>query len=482
MPIKRLLLLAVLSAFLIIAVQTGCDELITEQITIIDTIAGLPTAEFTLADSTPGIGCEPCTVLFVDESRGPRHVYTWSFGDGDTLVETIPADSTIVYEAPLHIYEEAGVYTVSLHLLDTMTGGADRQVKQRFIYVGATSAEFEASDTNQCTGSEIAFVPFTYFSGKTYEWDFGDGSDLDSSWNPTHVFESAGLFVVTLVTEDDCGEATHQLEVDISNCPTVRFYASDSSVCVDDEITFHDDSEPGEGEVITPESQSWYFGDGQSVTGNANPTHSYTFPGDYTVRLTVNSTGGEATDSIVDFIHVANTTLAGFVVDEASTLACKTDFQQFQVKFENASMGAFDSLRWYFGDGFSDTGQAPIHAYTTPGIYTCSLVAYGPCGANTAIEEDLITLCDTLLAEDILIQVDTTEGDGTAGSTFQFTDVSTEGIVTSRAWYLGTDPLGQNVTQVQTIIDTDGTYWVKLTRINDCGAAIDSVELIVPVP
>jgi hypothetical protein len=152
------------------------------------------------------------------------------------------------------------------------------------------------------------------------------------------------------------------------------------------------------------------------------------------------------------------------------------------VKFENTSVGAFDSLRWYFGDGFTDTGQTPIHAYTSIGVYTCTLAAYGPCGSDMLIQEDLIRLCDTLLAENVLIQIDTLSGEGLVNSTFEFTDVSTEGIVTNRTWYLDGSILASNVTQVQAIIGVEGTHWIRLTQTNSCGVATDSVELVVPIP
>ncbi|MEW6411597.1 MAG: PKD domain-containing protein [Candidatus Zixiibacteriota bacterium] len=479
MPIRRLLLLFALSALLIIAIQTGCDELITEVIEIEDTIPGAPYAQFSLADSTPPIGCEPCMVQFVDESHGPRQIYTWAFGDGDTLVETIPADSTIIYQAPSHIYLEAGLYTPTLTLLDTIGGGSDRATAtDGSVYVGATDARFSASKSVQCTGGEIAFTPLTYHSSINYLWDFGD-SNVSFLWNPTHVYEDTGIFSVTLTATDTCGQGVYSLDVDISNCPTVLFAASDSFVCTNDEITFMDLSQPGDGEVLTPESQLWSFGDGTVANGIANPTHAYLYAGDYTVKLTVQSTGGAATDSIIGFIHVSSATEAAFNV-VGSTSACKTDFQQFQVKFEDASTGAFDSLRWYFGDGFTDTGHTVIHAYIETGVYTCTLAAYGPCGADTLVEDSLIFLCDTLVADNIIIQVDTLSGDGLPGSVFQFTDASVLGIVTTRAWYLGETSLGQNVPQISATADTAGTYWIKLIQSNNCGSVADSVELIVP--
>jgi PKD repeat protein len=52
---------------------------------------------------------------------------------------------------------------------------------------------------------------------------------------------------------------------------------------------------------------------------------------------------------------------------------------------------------WDFGDGNFSQDQQPVHVYNTPGIYTVSLTASGPCGTTT--HEESITISASELDE-----------------------------------------------------------------------------------
>ncbi|MBM3430627.1 MAG: PKD domain-containing protein [Bacteroidetes bacterium] len=52
---------------------------------------------------------------------------------------------------------------------------------------------------------------------------------------------------------------------------------------------------------------------------------------------------------------------------------------------------------WDFGDGNVSQDQQPVHVYNTPGIYTVSLTASGPCGTTT--HEESITISASELDE-----------------------------------------------------------------------------------
>jgi PKD repeat protein len=60
-----------------------------------------PTAAFSAA---PLAGDVPLSVQFTDESTNAPATWLWDFGDGETSTE----------QSPLHIYVDAGTYTVSL--------------------------------------------------------------------------------------------------------------------------------------------------------------------------------------------------------------------------------------------------------------------------------------------------------------------------------------------------------------------------------
>lgn len=53
--------------------------------------------------------------------------------------------------------------------------------------------------------------------------------------------------------------------------------------------------------------------------------------------------------------------------------------------FSNTSAGA-TSYQWNFGDGQTSTQDNPVHDYATGGVYTVTLIAGSPCGADTLMQ------------------------------------------------------------------------------------------------
>lgn len=74
----------------------------------------------------PLTGAPPLAVHFQNFSGGPPIRFFWNFGDGTTSVETHPT----------HVYQKAGVYTVSMQMI-TSLGGQGVVTKTNYITVSA---------------------------------------------------------------------------------------------------------------------------------------------------------------------------------------------------------------------------------------------------------------------------------------------------------------------------------------------------------
>ena len=61
------------------------------------------TADFS---GSPTSGIQPLTVTFADATTGPASTYSWNFGDGQTSTA----------RNPVHVYQNAGTYSVSLNV------------------------------------------------------------------------------------------------------------------------------------------------------------------------------------------------------------------------------------------------------------------------------------------------------------------------------------------------------------------------------
>jgi serine protease len=232
--------------------------------------------------------------------------------------------------------------------------------------------------------------------------------------------------------------------------PVAEFSGSPTSGCAPLTVSFTDLTS---GEVDT---WDWDFGDGGS-SGARNPDHQYSNPGDYTVSLTVTGPNGSDTETKTNYISVEASPAAAFTGSPTSGCAPLT------VNFINQSTGGIGSYDWDFGDGGSSTAQNPSHQYTGAGTYTVSLSITGPCGSDSEVKTDYITVGETLVADFY-----GTPTSGCAPLVVGFTDAST-GEVTSYDWNFGdggTSTLRNPTHQY----GNPGNYTVTLTVTGDCGS------------
>lgn len=129
--------------------------------------------------------CKDETVTFTDLSVGATS-WSWSFGSGAN-------PNTASTQGP-HIvtYNTSGEKTVSLTINASLT-----ETKSNFITVNLVpTVDFIFSGNNLT-------VDFTNNSinASTYLWEFGDG-ESSTDENPTHVYSSAGAYMVTLIADN----------------------------------------------------------------------------------------------------------------------------------------------------------------------------------------------------------------------------------------------------------------------------------------
>jgi PKD repeat protein len=130
-------------------------------------------------------------------------------------------------------------------------------------------------------------------------WDFGDGTTSQDQ-NPTHTFNAAQTYQVTLTVTDN-GGATNSKTVPVTvtggttgNLPPTAAFTFDACT-VGVPCAFHDASTDDVG--VT--GWSWNFGDGTDVDPNQNPTHQFGAEGTYQVQLTVTDAQGATNSTTV---------------------------------------------------------------------------------------------------------------------------------------------------------------------------------------
>ncbi len=115
----------------------------------------------------------------------------------------------------------------------------------------------------------------------SFLWDFGDGTSSDER-NPSHIYAQTGLFQVTLAitNRDKTEKKSINLDLQQTSLPVISgfdFSSNSNLLWAPSEIFFYNLSEHAT-------SFWWEFGDGD-FSQKKQPSHTYTSPGNFTVKL-----------------------------------------------------------------------------------------------------------------------------------------------------------------------------------------------------
>lgn len=125
---------------------------------------------------------------------------------------------------------------------------------------------------------------------------------------------------------------------------------------------------------------NWY--DNPGLTGPpVNTGTNYSLPATATVTFYVQAINAASNCPSVD-AQVTGT----LSIPASPNFTFSPVGQTGTIDFTNTVTGAFDSLRWLFGDGDSSNVLNPSHTYATPGTKLVQLTAYeGSCSSDTSI-------------------------------------------------------------------------------------------------
>ncbi|MGA2121723.1 MAG: PKD domain-containing protein [Methanoregula sp.] len=164
-------------------------------------------------------------------------------------------------------------------------------------------------------------------------------------------------------------------------CPVADFTMSSQGGAVPYTINFTDATS---GESTPVSHRVWEYGDGNRSVDPASPSWTYTIPGIYDVRLTVNNPycRNETPISSTYEISIGSNPVPSFVTNVSS------GFAPLPVQFNDTSISA-TTWNWSFGDGtwFNTTDPLQKNAtntYTAAGTYTATLNVNNTWGSSSA--------------------------------------------------------------------------------------------------
>lgn len=283
----------------------------------------------------------PCTfaVTFTNQSTAATS-YSWNFGD--SYFSTL--------QSPSHTYANPGTYTVTL--ISTDANNCSNTITQTITIQPLAQAGFTYQvDTCNLT----VLFSNTSLNSNSYSWNFGDAT-TSTQQNPAHTYSTSGNYNVSLIATTPAGcSDTLVLPVPIVFVlPTAQF--THTSPPCSNVVNFTNQS-------IGGTSYSWNFGDATTST-SANPSHTYSAAGNYTVTLITHGIASCA-DTVTQVITINPLPTASFnpIVDICSLNSA----------FSNTSQNAISYL-WDFGDATISSVTNPFHTYLQPGTYNVMLI------------------------------------------------------------------------------------------------------------
>lgn len=313
----------------------------------------------------------------------------------------------------------------------------------------------------------------------SYSWNFGDGSALDSSQNPTHTYTSTGSKTAVLTVTDDDGATSTQsvvIAVSVNVAPTAVASATPIRGVFPLLVNFSSAGSTDSDGIIV--SYNWDFGDGGSST-DANPSHTYILPSTYAATLTVTDEEG-GTDTKTVSINVRDPNLAPIAVASGTPTSGK---EPLVVAFSSAGSadqeadGSIVSRSWNFGDGTATSSASnPSHTYTSSGNYTATLTVTDNDGAT-----DTKTVAITVNANQAPTAVAGSDiSSGQAPLPVQFNSVGSgdpDGTFT-RNWNFGDGTATSSAASPSHTYASQGTFTVTLTITDDNGVTATSTLIM----
>lgn len=305
---------------------------------------------------------------FVDQSIGAEGWF-WNFGDGNTSSA----------QNPSHTFTVPGSYTVSL----TITNGTCSNSIVQTIKVVDEKADFNADKTEFCKGTAANFTTININTANVavWQWDFGDGTSANTPGSASHVYNTTGLFTVSLTITDILGcVSVETMTVNVYG-PAAAFTSNMAGACLGQStIQFTDTSATDGTHALV--KWIWNYGDGAIDSTSPPPySHFYTTAGEYDVSLSVVDNFG-CPDKI--------TKPAGIIIaqphadfNSPDTISC-TDKP---IQFNNASTGYDLQYSWTFGDGANSAAINPVHNYSNVGLYSVNLLVTDRYGCKDSLDK-----------------------------------------------------------------------------------------------
>ncbi len=317
--------------------------------------------DFTVSNSNP---CPNEEIQFTDETPQASLIQSWRYFVDNATINNNPSDPN-----PYWIVKSDTGY-LDVKLFVNYNGCISETTKPKFLFNKGPVADFSYSFS--CN------TPFNYSftneakSGVSYEWNFGDGTALNTNENPNHNYSLEGDYnVEQVVTKNSCQD-TSRKEVKVRNPNTI--ITANVNSCKATPVYLSGKSSYSLVDYCY-EKYFWDFGGIAPNVFTNSDSVNVSFPnrGSFNVKLFTYYDNG-CLDSAIKLIHIYQPYVN---ISADTSFGCSP----IDVSFTDSSYADTYPLTrwsWNFNDGTSNlvytsyTNPIP-HTFENPGEYNVTL-------------------------------------------------------------------------------------------------------------
>lgn len=373
---------------------SGADSVYTVSLKIIDSLGCAdsltkvafittknPRPAFDVKDSVAI--CPPLETKFTLRATEYESFY-WDFGDSTF--------STLAN--PNHFYNTYGKFNAKLVVIGK--GGCLDSIQHTISLYDPRSSQISYTPLNAC--NEL-LVDFTVVAPPSVisAFNFGDGTQSTTdSTKFQHFYNTPNFYQPYLFLKDSL-----QCEVFVDGPSVIRIlgaeplFSMDKKLFCDSGTIYFTNYTLGNDTI---KNYVWDFGTG-GTSADKEPIQSFNQPGQYLVKLTVNTVSG-CSKTAIDTVRVYPTPIPIITSPDFACINAPIAF--------TGSLARPDSTvrwTWTFGNGGLERAQNVSTTYATPGSYTVNVQAQNTVGCATISTKQVVALAlpqITVLSEPVL--------------------------------------------------------------------------------
>lgn len=258
-----------------------------------------------------------------------------------------------------YTFTTPGTYTVKL--TNTYSTCSESKERQMNVKAGPKIDGFIYDLKGACGAPVTVQFKDTSTSSVKWEWNFGNGQ-MATVKEPSYTYNNDGSYQVLLSATNPEGCVNKVSQNIVLSKPDINIVKQgNDNGCPGFSMDFSVDK------PADVKSYHWDFGDGDTSAA-ANPSHTFTKVGNYTVTLTYTTQSDCAGKATYSTVSVYQKPKADFSVSD-SVVCGRT-----AVNFTNLTGGNVSDWQWDFGDGTNGSGSSPTHNYNQDGDYTVTLI------------------------------------------------------------------------------------------------------------